>query len=321
MELAKPVSWTTKFLRSRRALLSRIQRVHDDHDAQYVARFGPPPRSLRVHAGGAELHLLEWGDPGAAPVLLIHGMRAHARWFTPVGPALAAGYRALSLDLRGHGESAHTPPYGHAVYGDDVSALVDALALEQPILVGHSMGGGVAVRAAARLGPRLRALVIVDAPLAPPPRPARVPPAAFAAPASRTASEFASWSEARARFKLRPGDTVADSELLDHLARHSLRALPDGRFAWRFDPNVAQRSEPAQRAPTAPDTSAIRCPVISIWGSESPLLRRIDPRDVSERFPSATFTAVEMIAGAHHHVFLDQPAAFNQTLLRYLSAV
>ena len=298
--------------------------MDQDLDAAFVQRFGPPPRSLRVRANGAELHLLEWGDPAAQPVLLIHGMRAHARWFTPVGPALAAaGFRALSLDLRGHGASAHTPPYGHAVYGDDVRALVDVLELSRPIVVGHSMGGGVAVRAAASLGARLRALVVVDSPLGPPPRP-RVLPAASEPPAERTASEFASWHEARVRFKLRPGDTVAAPELLDHLARHALRALPDGRFGWCFDANVAQRFRNGARTvtpPAPPDGSAIRCPVISIWGGESPMLQRIDPRDVTERFPSAAWTAVEIIPGAHHHVFLDQPEAFNATLLRYLRTV
>jgi pimeloyl-ACP methyl ester carboxylesterase len=296
--------------------------VDPELDAHYIRRFGAAPRSLRVRANGAELHLLEWGRPDAPPVLLIHGMRAHARWFTPVGPALSGDFRALSLDLRGHGDSAHTPPYGHLVYADDVTALCDALALERPILVGHSMGGGVAVRAAARLGARLRALVVVDSPLGPPPRP-NVSPQSSEPPAERTASEFASWQEARARFKLRPGDTVADPELLEHLARHALRARPGGRYAWCFDPNIAQRGGPPRGAapPGPPDGSAIRCPVISIWGSESPMLRRIDPRDVAERFPSAAWTAVEIIAGAHHHVFLDRPEAFNALLLRYLRSV
>jgi esterase len=305
------------------ALLSTIQRVDENIDAHYVRRFGPPPRSLRVRANGAELHLLEWGDPNAQPVLMVHGMRAHARWFTPVGPAVAAaGFRALSLDLRGHGQSSHTPPYGPAVYSDDVSALVDELAFTRPILVGHSMGGGVAVRAAARLGSRLCALVIVDSTLGPPPRPTSVRPRESDEPRERMASELASWPDARARFKLRPGGTVADPELLDHLAHHALRALPDGRFAWCFDPNVAQQRF-GRVPPAQPDTSAIRCPVISIWGSESPMLRRagVDPRDVSERFPSAASTAVEIIAGAHHHVFLDRPEAFNEALLRYLRSV
>jgi pimeloyl-ACP methyl ester carboxylesterase len=96
-------------------------------DEQYVAGFGAAPRSLHVDVNGTRLHVLEWGEASAPPVLLVHGMRAHARWFTPVGPALATRYRALAVDLRGHGESAHAPPYGIAVYADDVTALVNKL--------------------------------------------------------------------------------------------------------------------------------------------------------------------------------------------------
>jgi pimeloyl-ACP methyl ester carboxylesterase len=292
--------------------------VESSLEESYLRRFGPLPRSLRVPANGAELHLLEWGDPQGDPVLMVHGMRAHARWFTPVGPVVGERFRALSLDLRGHGDSAHTPPYGHAVYAEDVVALVGALELQSPILVGHSMGGGVAARAAAALGAKLRALVIVDSAMGPPPRPF-MGRRDSDAPAERTATPFASWDEARERFRLRPGDTVADAELLDHLARHALRALPDGRFAWRFDPNIAQRSGPPHGGTL--DVAAVRCPVISIWGEHSPMLRRIDPRDVAERFPSAAWTAAEIIEGAHHHVFLDRPDAFNAVLMRYLNAL
>jgi pimeloyl-ACP methyl ester carboxylesterase len=269
-----------------------------------------------VQANGTELHLLQWGDPNAQPVLLVHGMRGHARWFTPVGPALGRHFRALSLDLRGHGESAHTPPYGHSVYAEDIAALVDVLDLERPILVGHSMGGGVVVRAASRLGPSVHALVLVDAGLGPPPRP-NLRPSETAERAEREPMVFRTWEQARSRFKLRPGETVASPELLDHLARHALTELPEGGYTWRFDPNLTRHPAPS---PGVPDGTNIRCPVISIWGARSPLLARVDPRDVGERFPSASWTTVEMIDDAHHHVFLDQPRAFNETLLQHLTA-
>jgi pimeloyl-ACP methyl ester carboxylesterase len=297
-------------------------------DERFLERFGEQPRSHRVPVGDAELHVLQWGEDGKKPVLMVHGMRAHARWFSPVGPALAPRYRALSLDLRGHGESSHSPPYGQAMYAHDIVALIDALGLERPILVGHSMGAGVVTRAAALLGKRLAALVLVDAGLGPPPRPqapdgspgrggwSRALPGEGDAP-ERESGVFDTWEEARSRFRLRPGDSVASSELLDHLARHALQLLPDGRYRWRFDPNLWLR---AQRNQPPLEDGNVRCPVVSIYGAESPILRRTDPRTVGERFPSAPWTAVEILQGAHHHVFLDQPETFNALLLRYLDA-
>lgn len=285
-------------------------------DARYLTRWGEPPRSLRVAANDTELHLLEWGDPAAQPVLLVHGMRGHARWFTPVGPALAERFRVLSLDLRGHGESAHTPPYGPVVYAQDIVALVEAMDLSRLLLLGHSMGGGVVVRAAPSLGARLQGLVIVDSPLGPPPRPAWRPPDDDE-PGERRSPVFETWEQARARFKLRPGETVGDPELLDHLARHALYQRPEGGFSFRFDRNVSLRRAPVA---TPPDGSTIRCPVVSIWGEHSLMLKRVDPREIGERFPSAAWTAAEIIEGAHHHVFIDRPEAFNRVLLKYLDA-
>jgi pimeloyl-ACP methyl ester carboxylesterase len=290
-----------------------------ESEERFLERLGEPPRSVRVSVEGAELHVLQWGNEQARPVVLVHGMRAHARWFSPVGPALAERFRALSLDLRGHGQSSHSPSYGQAPYAQDVVGLVDALGLERPILVGHSMGAGVVSRAAASLGKRLGGLVLVDAGMGPPPRPQNALRRAEPEDdGEREPTVFASWEQARARFRLRPGDSVASRELLDHLAWHALQELPDGHFRWRFDPNLWRRGQ--RNAPPFEDGN-VRCPVIAIYGARSPMLQRTDPRTVVERFPSAPWTAVEILDSAHHHVFLDQPEAFNALLLRYLDAL
>lgn len=290
---------------------------------------GEIPRRLRVRANGADLHLLEWGAADAPAVLMTHGMRGHARWFTPVGPALAPHFRALSLDLRGHGQSEHTERYGFSLFCDDVAELVDALELDRPILLGHSMGGSVMLHAAAELGDRLRGLVMVDSSLG-----SRAPHwqrwwwrmryrlRMGTAPDIPTRSElrrppriYDSREAALARFRLTPGDNVVRPELLDHLAHHALRELPDGRFTWAFDPRVTiQRGRPRR----IPDPRRLRCPVVLIYGAESNMRRWHDPDRTRRMFRNAAWTALETIPGAHHHVFLDQPDAFNRVLLPYL---
>jgi pimeloyl-ACP methyl ester carboxylesterase len=293
-------------------------------DEEYVARFGEPPRSLHVDVNGTRLHILEWGEPSAPPVLLVHGMRAHAHWFTPVGPALAGGYRALAIDLRGHGESAHTPPYGIAVYADDVAALINKLELTRPILFGHSMGGSVVAHVAIRLEARLRALFVVDAGLSPPRRSLLMRPERRDEDEedgeAREPAPLQSFEQVRTRFKLRPGGSVASPELLDHLAYHAIERRPDNGFGWRSDARLRDRAYSAPM-PDPFDATGVRCPMISIWGEHSPLLERISPSDIATRFPHAAFTASEIISDAHHHVFLDQPAAFNAAFLKHLASV
>ena len=289
-------------------------------DAEFLARYGELPRSLRVQAGEVELHLLEWGDPDAPPMLMVHGMRGHARWFSPVGPAMGERYRALSLDLRGHGHSDPGDGGGQTTYADDLLALVEAMELEGLTLVGHSMGGSVVVRAAGRLEARLKVLVTVDAGLGPPPRSTRQNPRPRPMSEPRPRRYFDSYETGRERFVLRPGGTVAEPELLDHLALHALRELPDGRFTWRFeDPSHAQPARPQPRSPL--DGSPIRCPVLGIYGSGSPILQRRDPRTFGERFPSAACTRVEILQGAHHHVMLDRPAEYSELLLSMLAGL
>ncbi len=292
------------------------------------------PRSLFVPVNGTELRLLEWGRPDRPPALLVHGMRAHAHWFVTVAPALVDRFRVLSVDLRGHGHSAQTPPYGHGVFAQDVQALVEALDLRDLLLLGHSMGGGVALRAAPALAERLRALVLVDSNLG-----ARMPPwygegqgegegngGARNDPRppwarQRRSSElrvYASAEEAIARFRLLPGDTVVAPELLRTLAEHAIRPLPDGGFTWRFAPDM-QGEMP--RPLGAEEFARIRCPVLLINGELSPIAARVSPEQAMGMFTAARSRAVERIPGAYHHVFLDQPEAFNRVLLRHLHAL
>jgi pimeloyl-ACP methyl ester carboxylesterase len=105
-------------------------------------------------ADGAELSYVEQGE--GPPVLLLHGylMTAHEAWVrTGVAERLAAaGLRAVMPDLRGHGGSAPTDPaaYPRDILADDGLALIDALGLDDPDLVGYSMGSVTAIRLLAR---------------------------------------------------------------------------------------------------------------------------------------------------------------------------
>lgn len=112
---------------------------------------GPCPRvAYRVpSADGTILAVQEWGQPGGSPILLIHGgLQSHQCWHCQVSDATLAGrFRLVTFDLRGHGESGK--PEGDAFYrpappwADDVAAVISALLLRRPTLVGWSFGGRV----------------------------------------------------------------------------------------------------------------------------------------------------------------------------------
>ena len=90
-------------------------------------------------------HFLEWGDPGAAPLVLLHGGNQSAHSWDLVSLHLAGRYRVLALDQRGHGDSewARDAAYGIGEMAEDAIAFIAQLGLERPIVMGHSMGGRV----------------------------------------------------------------------------------------------------------------------------------------------------------------------------------
>lgn len=97
-----------------------------------------------VDVRGARLHVAELGDPGGAPVLLLHGWPQH--WYTwrSLMPLLADRHRVVAMDLRGFGWSEATPRgYRKEELADDVAGVLDALAIDRVDLVGHDWGGVV----------------------------------------------------------------------------------------------------------------------------------------------------------------------------------
>ena len=116
--------------------------------------------SLFRVAGGS-LHAGRWGSTGPT-VLAVHGITAtHLAWLE-VAQRLP-DITLLAPDLRGRGRSADLPgPYGLGAHVDDLVALLDATGCEQAVVVGHSMGGFVAVTLAARHPDRVSRLVLVD---------------------------------------------------------------------------------------------------------------------------------------------------------------
>jgi pimeloyl-ACP methyl ester carboxylesterase len=96
--------------------------------------------------GGVKLHVRDWGDPGAPPILFIHGWsQHHLCWSKQIESSLAGRRHLVAMDIRGHGQSdapldAESYTTG-ALWADDVAATIASLSLTAPLLVGWSYGG------------------------------------------------------------------------------------------------------------------------------------------------------------------------------------
>lgn len=108
---------------------------------------------------------IAYDDQGAGrPLVLVHGITESRAAWDPVTVGLAAQWRVLRVDVRGHGESDRQPPYDVVTLAGDLAAVVADLALDEPLMVGHSMGGAI-VSAYGGLGHPARGIVDVDQPL------------------------------------------------------------------------------------------------------------------------------------------------------------
>lgn len=100
---------------------------------------------------------------GDATVVLVHCWMCDRTFWSEQVPVLAQHYRTIALDLPGHGEAtADRDVWKVSTYGEDVAGLLEELDLANVVLVGHSMGGPVSLRAAALSGERVRGIVAVD---------------------------------------------------------------------------------------------------------------------------------------------------------------
>jgi pimeloyl-ACP methyl ester carboxylesterase len=275
--------------------------------------------------GGLSLAADVFGDPSAPPVILLHGGgQTRHSWRTTAEVLSQRGMRAVSLDLRGHGDSDWAPDgdYGIDAFAGDIRAVVSQVGAP-PALVGASLGGIAAlvvVGESAR--PLATALVLVD-----------VAPRIEQAGAQRIGDfmrdrmeeGFATLEEAAVAVaaynpqRPRPPDPSG--------LEKNLRRRPDGRWIWHWDPKFMQppaggtdetRVTLMQAARLEASARAVDVPTLLVRGRMSDLLSEDGARQFRELVPRAEYVDV---AGAGHMVAGDRNDAFNDSVVSFLQNV
>jgi len=270
-----------------------------------------PYQDRSIDVAGLKLHYQDYGTAGKTPMVCVHGGAASGHWFDFVAPDFRAEHHVLALDQRGHGDSqwAPTADYTYERYAADLDEFASKLNLRDFVLIGHSMGGAVALTYAALHPGRLARLVIVDTTLHM--TPDRI--AKLREVGTRPGRTYATREEFITRFRLRPADSSALPEVLQHLANYAAQKNPDGTWGHKFDRDVYAVRESVDGLP---HWNHIKVPALLVKGGRS---ARITPEIVAEvqkRAPQVEFAEVE---GADHHVTLDNPAGFTQVVNAFLA--
>ena len=262
---------------------------------------------------GQTFHFTEWGRPASPALVLLHGVTGHARTWDDEAAALAGRFRVLALDQRGHGDSDPAPDgdYTVAAMAEDLAAFADAQALRRFSIVGHSMGGRVAIAFAGRRPQRMDSLVVVDiGPDIAPDGRLRVGTLMASTP-----ERFASVEEALA-FGRATNPRYSDA-LLRHRVLHGTRQV-DGGLVWKYDRTLREAVRAGRwRDPIDlwPLWQAITCPVLLVRGAESDVLAPETAKRMLETNPRARLVEVP---DAGHTVPGDQPEVFRRLLTEFL---
>ena len=259
--------------------------------------------TIRPDSPALALHHRDLGGSGEPPTLLLHGLLGSSRNWQTAGSALAAGRRVYAIDLRNHGQSPHADTMSYDAMVADVLAWMDAHGIAKAELVGHSMGGKVAMVLACRHPERVGRLVVVD-----------IAPRDYSWPERRR--EFAamnglelrglkSRAEAEARMEpLVPG--WADRKFLTT----NLERTGDG-WAWQINlPAITAALGELEKNPLVPHDRYLG-PALFIAGEKSRYIAPADRAAILGHFPSARF---EVIAGSGHTPHIEAREAFVSAL-------
>ena len=282
-------------------------------------------------SGALRIHVRDWGNADAPPLVIVHGFRDHSHSFDEMARGLLDRFHVLALDLRGHGDSEITPYYAFGHFVIDLHNMIRALRLERPYLIGHSMGGEVVATYAGSFPAVPRQVVLIEG-LGPPPLDmdhevldtvkgfARLDRVVAGIPGLKDLD--AAYARLRER---NPRLTEAKAR---ELAVLGTRAREDGTLEWKFDPMLTTMSvtSPPHLAYSMAFWRRITCPTLVVHGTESGEFWRgtsgavyLAADDRAQRlacFPDVRFTE---IAGAGHMVHFDRPRELLTAIRAFLT--
>lgn len=286
------------------------------------------PASHHYFSQRLRLHYVDWGNPDAPPLLLIHGGRDHCRNWDWVAQAFRDDYHVIAPDLRGHGDSQWLlgGTYRVTDYIYDIAQLIHQMKLAPLTIIGHSLGGALTLHYAGIYPDNVRKVIAIEG-LGPPPemlaqRESKPPHERLSSwiddlrkAAGRAPRRYASIEEAFQRMQEENPHLTPDQAR--HLTVHGVNQNEDGTYSWKFDNYV--RVFPAYGLPLEAVHelwSRIACPTLLVRGTESWAL---DPTKDgrADFFRNARVVNVE---GAGHWVHHDQLDIFLRLARDFLAA-
>jgi pimeloyl-ACP methyl ester carboxylesterase len=254
---------------------------------------------------GRQVHYLEWGPSGAAPLVCLHGGGQTAYMWEELGDALRSRYHVLAPDLPAHGDSdpADDPDLSRHALAATIPALLDEFGIDRAVFIGASLGGITSLTLAATRPQRVAAMVLVDI------------GHRLEDEGVNRIIEFMTRHESFASLDEAATEVAAylpnRSNVKPDNLRRNLRQRPDGRWEWKHSLGRRMRSADFKfggwRELTAgldEEMPHLTCPVLVLRGAKSDVLSDEGAEEVAALIPDARLAT---ITSAGHHAAGDNP--------------
>jgi pimeloyl-ACP methyl ester carboxylesterase len=255
-----------------------------------------------------QLHFDEYGGVGS-PLIILHGLFGSSRNWAGVARSLSENFRVYAIDLRNHGSSGHAMSMTYEEMAADVAHFIAERNIENPFVLGHSMGGKVGMWLALSKPTLLKGLIVVD-----------IAPVTYghdmldyiAAMEMLNLTGGMRRSELEEKLRGEVADPSISAFLMTNLERAS------GGFQWRVNLAAITRGMREISAFSIPEGRIYRGPTVFIAGSKSAYIR-VNHRDrITSLFPIARIVTIK---DANHWVHADKPDALLETVQAFMRAV
>lgn len=257
-----------------------------------------------------ELNYKQYSENGA-PVLVLHGLFGSLSNWGWHCKKLAETFAVYGVDLRNHGDSPHSDEHDYSVMAEDVRLLMQRLGLKSCYIVGHSMGGKVAMQLALSAPELVEKLVVID-----------IAPIAYPEDADSHMNVLAAMDAVRLEsIKSR---TEAEVTLQEYIPEEATRKFvltnlvrgEQGFFEWRLNKDALRANYGNLRAELVANEPYSR-PTLFVKGSLSPYIKDEHEARIKELFPAAS---VKLILNSGHWLHAEQPQALQTLLLKFLQS-
>lgn len=249
------------------------------------------------------------------PLIILHGLYGSSDNWHSIARALSDSFSVYTVDLRNHGNSPHDAVHNYAVMADDIYKFMNRLYIDKALIIGHSMGGKVALQFGQEHAEKVERMIVVD-----------ISPSGFAG--NETPETMSHRNIIQSLLKLNPrtissreeADRMLQSDISSERVRQfllkNLKRDSSGGFYWNMNLLALADHMEDIFAGVLPDSDVKEFPLLFIKGEKSGYIRPEDMEDIHRVYPWSVMTE---IADAGHWVHAEQPEAFLKAVKAFIS--